>query len=286
MMLEPPCRLGQIEQEERKLVFWSAYMMDSLMACGRTRPRAMLSDDCLLRLPLDEVAERQSIHREAPTLTDWHRMPMDTASLSPFGLVVLTSSILGQCTRSSFQDKPGGILAPWISSSAFASAETALYTLESNSELTIPVQGVLSRALNTYGVGDRQRTTHLVLAHALYHLCHCLLKHPLLMLRQLGSIDAKLPTSFLRQTFQSCTDHAVSLVANIRSARSSGSLLVASIYGYCALVAGSILSIERHSSVENTRHQAIELIHYVEEFMGDLAMSHPHVEQMVSRWVL
>ena len=48
LMVEPDSDLPLIQQEERRRVFWSFYLCDKLISCGRERPAALADDQCKL----------------------------------------------------------------------------------------------------------------------------------------------------------------------------------------------------------------------------------------------
>jgi hypothetical protein len=43
LMHEPDASMNYIEQEERRRVFWSVYLLDKLISCGRARSPAILN---------------------------------------------------------------------------------------------------------------------------------------------------------------------------------------------------------------------------------------------------
>jgi hypothetical protein len=46
MMVEPDRDLPPAQQEERRRVFWSFYLCDKMISCGRERPAVILDDHC------------------------------------------------------------------------------------------------------------------------------------------------------------------------------------------------------------------------------------------------
>jgi Fungal specific transcription factor domain len=51
--------LSYADQGERRRVFWSVYLFDCLVSCGRGRPPAILDASCQLQLPCDEQPQGQ-----------------------------------------------------------------------------------------------------------------------------------------------------------------------------------------------------------------------------------
>lgn len=100
-MLEPDSSLPQVQQEERRRVFWSFYIADKLISCGRQRPPAILDENCKVRLPGDECAFRAGQHSKTATLDQLtSEMPSaDLGSLSTFTLSTVIASTLGRCAQ-------------------------------------------------------------------------------------------------------------------------------------------------------------------------------------------
>ncbi|CAK7237705.1 hypothetical protein SBRCBS47491_010091 [Sporothrix bragantina] len=76
LMVEPDASLPPAHQEERRRVFWSFYLCDKLISCGRERPATILDDHCRLRLPCDEDVWRSD------TLPDAEQRPPTLGQLT------------------------------------------------------------------------------------------------------------------------------------------------------------------------------------------------------------
>ncbi len=98
-MLETDPELPPIQQEERRRVFWSFYIADKLISCGRERPPAILDGNCKLQLLCDELAFRAGHFHRTPRLDEVTSEDASATlnSLSPFALTTVMASILGRC---------------------------------------------------------------------------------------------------------------------------------------------------------------------------------------------
>jgi hypothetical protein len=218
LQLEPEGRLPYADQEERSRLFWSIYLLDRLVPCGRARPPAILYEDCHIQLPCDEMTFRERKLKKTPTLGE----ALETRSsaldqLGNFALVIAVACILGQCTRYTMQERrDSGTGPPWGSKSEFAAINSAVLCLESNFELDTSIKTII--VLN-HIADDKvyQHTTgHLVFSHALHNLCHCLLYHPFLLHRRLQSLNARPPPSFLSRALQLGRDRARAVYTDTR----------------------------------------------------------------------
>ncbi|CAK7202664.1 hypothetical protein SEUCBS139899_005390 [Sporothrix eucalyptigena] len=136
LMVEPDTSLPPAHQEERRRVFWSFYLCDKLISCGRERPATILDDHCRLRLPCDEDVWRSDTlpdaeqrpptlgqltadadggtaagsgsvvngggsvrHGHSPAWSESGITTTDLSQLSPFAVTVLVTSLLGRCAQ-------------------------------------------------------------------------------------------------------------------------------------------------------------------------------------------
>ncbi len=113
-------------------------------------------------------------------------------------------------------------------------------------------QRVVTR-LTLTGRFDRPKAGPLILSPTFFHVCHCLLYHPLLFRRRLVKIEKKAPMSFLNRSQESCRIHARELTLNIREVNDAGCLNRTSFNAYCFMVAGSVHALFL-SQDDNTLH--------------------------------
>ncbi|KAF2708441.1 hypothetical protein K504DRAFT_306967 [Pleomassaria siparia CBS 279.74] len=256
LMVEPDPDLDPIQQEERRRVFWSFYLCDKMISCGRERPAVILDDQCKLRLPGDENEWRDGHDQEAPTL---HQLDEHTQmnTLSPFAIATVMASLLGKCAQYALGEQeeqtPGEKPLPWNPRSKYSSLHSSLLQIESD----VGVNGSLPKKLadlftNTDGTFDPHRAAPLILAHTIFFLCQCLLYHPFLLRQRLIRLNQRVPQSFLVQTFHSCHSAASALSQLMDDVRSLGCETLSTyydpFYGYCTVVAGTIHSMFLQSS--------------------------------------
>lgn len=282
-MREPDPWLSPAEKEERRRVFWSVYLLDKLISCGRSRPIVILDQDCQLYLPCSEDSFRRGDAQPAHTLhqlLDWNTEITD--SPSPFALVVLLASILGRCTRYVYRNKDSADIPPWETKSQYSAINSSLLLFESYVKMSTMFQ---PDAVVGSGATTQQRSEHHTYAHALFHLCHCLLNHPFLLHVRFQPHGFKVPQSFAARALQAGIEHAISLVETLISASNSGTRIESSSYSLCLTVAGTILSIASH-----VQHPELDfipsdtLLHFQHsvEILDRLASLWMHAGNMVS----
>ena len=258
-MLEPDPSLHPIQQEERRRVFWSFYIADKLISCGRERPPAILDENCKVKLPCDEVAFRAGQCQDTATL-DQLNSEVDVAafnSLSTFAVMTVVASILGRCAQYTLGEQenhgPGGQISPWNPKSKFSAIHSMLLQLESDFGLGDSITARIRRDFTGIdGTIDQHRGAPLVFAQALFHLCQCLLYHPFLLKQRLSNVTARAPLSFVSQAFEGCRSAAIAISRLMDEVKSLGCQTLSTFYdpfyGYCTMVAGTIHALFTHST--------------------------------------
>lgn len=258
-MLEADPEVPPIQQEERRRVFWSFYIADKLISCGRERPPAILDVNCKLQLPCDELAFRAGQYHRTPTLEEVNSEAPSRAlhSLSPFALTTVVASILGRCAQYTLGEQEnhglGGQCSPWSPKSKFSTIHSTLLQLESDFGLGESLTAKIRRDFTGVdGSIDQHRGAPLVFSHALFHLCQCLLYHPFLLKQRLMDVKARAPLSFISQAFDGCKVAATSLSRLMDEVKmldcEALSTYYDPFYGYCTMVAGTIHALFSHSS--------------------------------------
>ncbi|PYI33605.1 hypothetical protein BP00DRAFT_485376 [Aspergillus indologenus CBS 114.80] len=245
LMSEPDAWLPAAEQEERRRAFWSVYLLDKLISCGRSRPLVILDQDCQIQLPCDETTIRLGEMKKTYTLHQLLNWNTEIAeSPSPFALVILLASIFGRCTRYVYANRHTDGIPPWDTESEYIAISSSLQLFESyaTSENASVVDNLRNSAEAT-GTLNQQELGHQTSAHTLFHLCHCLLNHPFVLKICLQPFGSKVPHSFVTRALQNGVDHATHLVRLLRDVSEAGGLVESSFYAYCVAIAGVILSI-------------------------------------------
>ncbi|KAF9774650.1 hypothetical protein IL306_007320 [Fusarium sp. DS 682] len=248
LMNEPSPMLPIVEQEERRRVFWSVYLLDKLVSCGRARPPAIADEDCRVQLPCEEEVFRTGTWKQTPTLHQLLNWDSDLGEIRGyFTLTILVASALGRCARYVLHQREIDDTLPWDSRSEFAAINSFLLLIEQHLQVEdVPIEDIISQNKLADGTPDHQAVGHAVFARIVFHLCHCLIGHPFLLALRLQHLKSKAPASFLSRTYEACCDHASKIPSLLNRAQKAGCHVDASFYAYSTCVAGSILSMFIH----------------------------------------
>lgn len=282
-MTEPDAALSSIEREESRRVFWSVYLLDKLVSCGRNRPIVFRDEDVQICLPSSEVAFRRGEQQSCWTL---QRVLEGTQIPDPkpdhFAIAVLAASCLGRAARYMLQQRGDDQYPPWSNKSDFAAITSAQWTVETCMDHDrLSVSEYVQTKLTTNGVIDQQRCGHFLYSHMLFHLSHVLLNHPFLMLERLKGMNRPTPASFLREALQRCHAHAEDLTSKLEEAIAAGCHAECSFYGFCAVVAGSIHCLYAHHESLPVRQRSASLLRSSFAFLKGLGQRWKHYPRLV-----
>jgi hypothetical protein len=283
-MLEPPPDLPVIDQEERRRVFWSVYLLDRLVSCGRGRPPAIVDACCQLQLPCDEQAWRDGTPQQNVTLDEYaNRTSRKLFHPGFFAHVVVMAYTLGRAAQYMLQEfniRSHYLL--WDPSSDFAAIEADLLHLECHLELDKPLAESLAPYLDASGEVDRQIAGPIVFSRALFHLCYCLLSHPFLLRRRLETGQLSAPSSFLARVIDSGWRHAQQMIELFKAADRHRSPFRSSFSGYCVLVAGSIAALYVDNEDSSISLKASSFLQDAISYLRDVGQYWRNVSAMVS----
>lgn len=285
LMLEPEKWLPYADQEEHRRTYWSTYLVDKLISCGRSRPLAVLDEDCLVQLPCDEDTFRKGEWRKTRTLEQsrsWSTQGTETPS--PFALTILMASIFGQCTRYLNRKTELDNVPPWDTNSDYSSITSSLLLLESFSKIgSKPISVTVLEHSRPDGSVDRQKLGHLIFGHALFHLCYCILNHPFCLRMRLKRFGRKIPASFTIRALQACHEHARHLLELLNNAWEYGRLVESSFYAYCLAIGGGIFSLISHFQRQDNL-EALRLFQGSVDMLQGLSAIWGHASNIVS-WI-
>ena len=257
LMTETATRLPSSEQEERRRVFWSIYLLDRLVSCGRSRPPAILDASCRLRLASDEAASEITTSQNTLTLGDFiHRTPTKPDQWSPLAKLSIAAYTLSRAAQYMVQhltlrsDRP-----PWDADSDFAWILSDLLSLENILETDKSADDLFCQSTAMSGQIDQHYAAPLPFSRALFHLSYCLLHHPFLLRNRIASSSGLSPNSFLTRAFSTAQEHAKSLLSLLSEFLQVDRSPRATFYDYCALVASTIVALSTSGS---ERVQGIE----------------------------
>ncbi|OQV03574.1 Fungal specific transcription factor domain-containing protein [Cladophialophora immunda] len=272
LMMENRTNMSYADQEERRRVFWSLYLLDKLVTCGRAQPPAILDASCQLQLPCSEVVWRAGSRQKTMSLQQLfcRTGPKPPHGAGPFSNVIAMAYTLSRTAQYmlqqfNMQDQE----PPWDANSDFAAIQSDLLYLESRLEMQKTLSEVMSRH-TAHGDIDQQSAGPAIFSRALFHLCYCLLHHPFLLRRRLESCQVPAPSSFLSRAFDAAWENSKRLTLLLQEARCSGATTGASFYGYCTVVAGTILALHRHHCSDTRRLESAELLKCNISFLEDL----------------
>uniref|UniRef100_A0A8H7KAT8 Xylanolytic transcriptional activator regulatory domain-containing protein n=1 Tax=Bionectria ochroleuca TaxID=29856 RepID=A0A8H7KAT8_BIOOC len=197
-MEEPSSTFSIVEQEERRRTFWSIYLLDKLVSCGRSRPPAIADEDCRASLPCDEEAFRQGSFQKTATLYQVSNWTADSDRIGGnFALTILAASALGRCARYVLHQRDADELAPWDQRSEFASINTYLLLVSHHLRIeSTSVDDIAQAHMKPDGSLDYQDAAHVVFSFAVFHLCYCLLNHPILLRLRVQKMSYRVPPTF------------------------------------------------------------------------------------------
>ncbi|KAH0842316.1 hypothetical protein FOPE_07257 [Fonsecaea pedrosoi] len=248
---EPDPQLPIHEQEERRRIFWSVYLLDILMSVGPNRPPSLLDEDCTVRLPCHESFFRDGLDGgPVPTLTSVVENPSGAnhQNLDPFAMTIIMASALGRFIRFSLKRTLNTTHVLWDPRSKYYEVQSILLYYESHSPCAFStISEVLNRHPSFSESTSPSHVSHIIYSHALYHLNNCLLNHPFILYRFFQAYTAPVPLSFVQEALQRCRRHATNLLELLIDLETYGPLSHPSFYGYCAMAAGVIHSIYEKS---------------------------------------
>lgn len=287
-MKEPSEELSNVEQEEQRRVFWSIYLLDKLVSCGKSRTPAISDEDCQVQLPCDEDTFRKCEQKKTATLDELHKWSAESISTcGNFALALLVGSALGRCARYLLHERRRGEIPPWESSSSMASINSFLLVVESH--LNVDEQSIediiSANKLSSEDDGiDHQAIGHVIFAHAVFHLCHILLNHPFLLRLHFPEVSDGAPPSFLSRAFRTGADHARKLAKFLVDAANAGCHVASSFYAYSAAVAGSVLVLHSHGARNKMPQRRTELeegIQHAIDTLDRMGLIWRHASKMV-----
>lgn len=251
LMQEPDNSLPPAEQEERRRVFWSVFLLDRLVSCGESRPLAIQEEDCHVQLPCDEETFQAGVWKKTATLKQvltWKTGDQVEGLRSNFALVILAATALGRCAKHVLQDREMDNVRPHDHKPLPLGPDCLLMLVDHHLQMQGPsLDTTLAQYRKLDGMLDDQVVGHIVFARVVFHLCHCLLNHPLLIRLRLQRLKVRIsPVIFARAVQASC-DHACELVTLLDNEALAGSHTHPSFYAYSICVSGSLLAMVVHA---------------------------------------
>ena len=285
-MMEPDSSLPYPDQEERRRVFWSVYILDRICSCGRGRPPALADVYYQVQLPCDEKSFRNGVWKKTLTLKEALSSTGSTTTDRPSHIVqvILTASIIGRCAQYSIHEYTRGEsrLPPWDSQSEFTTIYSSLLQLETQFELGDRISEALQRECILDGKIDMQLAGPIIFSHALFHTCQCILHHPFLLYQQCKVSGFKAPQSFISRALQTCRENACAISQLLRDVKEAGCVSFIPFLGFCTTVACSVHTLHVGDKDSAFQQQAQEYLRYNIMFIEELSRYWKHGLTMVS----
>ena len=200
-----------------------------------------------------------------------------------FAQVIAISQILGRSAQYMLQDSNiRSPHPPWDPTSDFAAMESDLLHFETYLGIQIPVKDVLAPHIAADGVVDSHSTGPIIFSRALFHLCYCLLNHPFLLWRRIGTCRNLAPMSFMKRSSDLAWHHAQQMMSLIREARKCGCSFHSSSSGYAVTVAGSIIALRTSDPDPQAYEKAQLLLDEVLLYLDTVGQHWSSVTTMVS----
>ncbi|KAI8648623.1 Fungal-trans domain-containing protein [Fusarium keratoplasticum] len=284
LMLDNAAHLSYVAQEERRRVFWSVYLLDRLVSCGRGRPPAIVDASCHVQLPCDESIWREGLWAKTQSLDEMTNRTLSVSQRQcPLAQVIAISHILGRCAQYVLQDfNIRGPHPPWDPGSDFAGIESDLLHFEAYLEIQRPLNEMFAAHISAEGAVDSQSTGPIIFSRALFHLCYCLLNHPFLLRRRINTCRNLAPISFIKRSSDLAWLHAQQMIALIREARKLGCSFHSSSSGYAVTVAGSIIALRTYDEDSLAREQAQILLEEALLYLDMIGQHWSNVRTMAS----
>ena len=284
-MMEPDVNLPYPDQEERRRVFWSVYILDKLCSCGRGRPSALADIHCQVQLPCDEENFRNGTKKKTLTLKQAFSPTKSTIDYpSQLALVILTASVIGRCAQYSIHEctRSEGHLPPWDSQSEFAAIYSLLLQLETRFDLGDRITEALKRDCIRDGEIDMQLAGPVIFSHALFHTCQCILHHPFLIYQHCKARGLKAPQSFTNRALQTCRESACAISQLLQDVKEASSVSFFSFIGFCTTVACSVHTLYLNDENILLQQQAQKYLQSDMLFMEEFCQYWKHGLPMVS----
>lgn len=193
------------------------------------------------------------------TLSAFQGLPSDVTiikGLDHFAILVVMCATLDLTVRETFQ-RNSTTPPSWDCRSNFAKIGSIIMSCESmHAAGANQLSLYLGDKFGTYDGFDRQRAGHFIWARGVYHLCGCMLYHPVNLHRHRQTHGRDFPSTFAREALDRCQVHAAQLTDILQTLQTTGCCARGSFLGYLAACAASVHQLYIHSPNQETATQA------------------------------
>ena len=285
---EPDANMPHPLREERRRTFWSLYLQDRLISLSKDRYSTIRDESITVRLPCSEQAFCNGDDEEddVPRLNCFSGDNIDmttAAKCCPLALIPVMASMLDRVSRFALQKTDiQNAAPPWSPASPLTAISSTLLELEHLLGMNEPTNVGLQKKCSVNGVLDHHLAGSFIYAKALFHLSQCLLYHPFLLDQKLRKLEQNVPPSFMKMAWESCRSHAIKLT-DLEAVREHNLSALTSLYGYCAMVAGTIHVFSMTSENEVIKKEGEKYYLGAHAFLEELAVYWKHASLMVRR---
>ena len=228
-------RVTPVEREMRRRLFWTCYLMDRFAACGSKRPPLIADKSIVLRLPSwspsPAVLPVEGEFFQNGSNLQYHS-GSGKKSQGSSGMLIDIVRILGITNR---YLAAGGVKGdshfPWHSLSNLSKIRQDLDNWASGT------QDVFSSVDTLLGQPD---STTLVLSKLIYHLIHCLIYRPFLLIDLAELARTGQYQSWQIEATSLCFLHANAITELVELGKQSASIEWPAFVGYCICTAGTV----------------------------------------------
>lgn len=262
MTTEPSRALPVIQQEERRYVLWSLYIIDRMSSAVLDRKSVLSDGECVLRLPENEQTFEKCYQNQMPSL-----MTVKDTSLpqeSFLAKLVLAASKLGSDAWITMWAEPCPGLPFWHSEGRYAQLKehTKYISDLCKADMLGPQSALnaLKMRQNSPKEADCPALGHRLYTQISYHLLCITINHPFFVRQQLSLTELPCPTKFLQQTLKECQEHAELLTRFVSIIQQSGLYSQMSLFpGFVAFAAGIVHFLFMHSPNPELAERSREL---------------------------
>ncbi|KAL3704870.1 hypothetical protein TMatcc_008542 [Talaromyces marneffei ATCC 18224] len=273
LMRDTGLNIPESEQEERRRLFWSLYLLERIICCSSGRPLAIIDSDCHVRLPSEtlgcpsEASSRLDATTTLPAILKYNETQRDT--LGNFSSAVLMASAASRATQYAFRDEIES-LPPWDHKSEYGTIQSTLFLFTSQMRRRFSGSTMQQQDFLTNGKLDQRKVGHFLLARAFFHLTNCMLNHPFLLALKLRKCHFSIPPSWLRGSRHECFVHSLALSDLLVQAKALNCGITA-FFCYCVMVAGSIQVLFLDAEDPTTQARARECVQRCKRYLDEVA---------------
>lgn len=273
LMRDTSSKILESQQEERRRLFWSLYLLERIICCSSGRPLAIIDSDCHVRLPHETLDHRSAASSglgatmTLPKILKYNEAQRDP--LGNFSSAVLMASAASRATQYAFRDEIEA-LPPWDDQSEYGTIRSILFLFSSQMRRRFSESATQQQDFLTNGKIDQRKIGHFLLARAFFHLTHCMLNHPFLLGLKLRKCQFDIPPSWLSDSRHECFVHSMALADLLFQAKALNCSTTA-FFCYCVMVAGSIQVLFLDVEDPTTQARARECVQRCERYLDEAA---------------